>query len=118
MRIKSVNTLQPVSPALVGNRTNPVALIAVETVGLLEPISLEQLRINMAGTTDLRDIESVEVYYTGVNRTLSNDVPDANFPEEARFGRAQRPANGLSFRGDQELQEGVNYFWVSYKLKG
>lgn len=117
MRIKSVDTLQPVSPALVGNRTNPVALIAVETVGILEPISLEQLRINMVGTTDPDDVEHVEVYYTGTNRTLSNDVPDANFPEEARFGRTQRPGNELTFRGDQELQEGVNYFWVSYKLK-
>ena len=117
MRIVSVDTQQPVSPALVGNRTSAIALIAVETVGLLEPISLEQLRINMAGTTSPSDIESVEIYYTGVNRTLSNDVPDANFPEDARFGRAQRPADGLTFRGDQELQEGINYFWVSYKLK-
>lgn len=117
MRIVSIDTLQPVSPALVGNRTNPVALIAVETVGILEPIALQQLHINTLGTTDLGDIEAIEVYYTGTNRTLSNDVPDANFPEEARFGRAQRPGNTLTFRGDQELQEGVNYFWVSYKLK-
>ncbi|XAL98876.1 exo-alpha-sialidase [Phycisphaeraceae bacterium D3-23] len=117
MRIKSVNTLQPVSPALVGNRTNPVALIAVETVGMLEPITLQQLRINTAGTTDLGDVEAVEIYYTGTHRTLSNDVPDANFPEEARFGRTQRPGAELTFRGEQVLQEGVNYFWVSYTLK-
>lgn len=117
MRIKSVDTLQPVYPALVGNRTNPVALVAVETVGLLEPISLQRLVINTAGTTDLGDVESVEVYYTGASQTLSNDVPDANFPEDNRFGRTQRPGAELTFRGDQELQEGVNYFWVSYKLK-
>ena len=116
MQIESIDTLRPVSPALVGNRTNPVALIEVKTQGSLNPISLEQIRINTIGTTSLGDIESVEVYYTGPNRKLSNNVPDANFPEEARLGDAKRPATKLTFTGKQTLQEGSNFFWVSYKL--
>ncbi len=117
MRIASVNTLQPVSPALIGNRTNPVALVEVKVVGSTEPITLEQIRISMTGTTDLREVEAVEVFYTGGDRGLSNNVPDDNFPEASRFGRRQRPVHELTFRGGQVLQEGANYFWVSYQLK-
>lgn len=117
MRVVSVNTLQPVSPVLVGNRTNPIALIAIETEGNLDPVTLKQLHINTAGTTDLGDIELVEIFFTGNNRILNKDVPDNNFPAEARFARQQRPDSTMTFSSEQELAEGINYFWVSYKLK-
>lgn len=116
MRVLSIDTLQPVSPALVGNRTSAVALVVVQTSGELEPVTLEQLQINTAGTTDLGDIDAVEVYYGGVNRSLSYDLPDENFPESARFGETQRPAKTLVFEGQQQLAEGANYFWVSYTI--
>ncbi|MGB1123994.1 MAG: exo-alpha-sialidase [Phycisphaeraceae bacterium] len=117
MKIESVQTFQPVVPALVGNRTNPVALIEVKTQGALKPIALEALQINTAGTTNLLDIESVEVFYAGGNRTIRGDLPEANFPDDVRFGKAQQPSATMTFRGEQTLQEGANYFWVSYKLK-
>lgn len=117
MQVESVQTLQPVSPALIRNRTNPVALIAVKTQGALKPISIRQIQVNTIGTTSLSDIEHVEIYYTGSDRELSNNVPDANFPEAARLGKAQPPRTKLTFSGEQVLQEGMNYFWVSYKLK-
>ncbi|MFN3166210.1 MAG: exo-alpha-sialidase [Phycisphaeraceae bacterium] len=117
MRVESVDTSQPVSPALVGNRTNPVALVVVNTVGTLEPTGLTSLRINTRGTTNLSDVESIEVYYTADNRRLSNNVPDANFPEDQRFGQPMKPAEHLTFRGEQKLLEGANHFWVSFKLK-
>ncbi|MFI4861634.1 MAG: exo-alpha-sialidase [Phycisphaerales bacterium JB063] len=117
MRIKSIDTTQLVSPALVGNRTNPIALIVIETEGAMDPVTLEQVHINTAGTTDLDDIEGVEVYYTGTNRQLDKDFPDRSFPIEARFGRAQRPGAELTFRDELQLAEGVNYLWVSYTLK-
>lgn len=117
MSIVSVDTLQPASPALVGNRTSAVALVVVETRGELDPVTLEQLQINTAGTTDLRDIEAVEVYYVGNNRALNNyDLPDDHFPAYARFGKTQRPAETLVFEGKQRLAEGVNYFWVAYRI--
>lgn len=116
MRIESVQTLQPISPALIGNRTNPVALIEIKTQGSIKPIALEELRINTIGTTSLSNVESVEVYYTGPSRQISSNVPDANFPKEARLGDALRPATKLTFKGEQVLQEGANYFWVSFKL--
>ena len=117
MRVTAVDTLQPVSPALVGNRTNPIALIAIETQGSHNPVTLRQIQINTLGTTNRDDIESVEIYYTGSNRELHHDVPDNNFPPESCVGRAQRPAETITFSSDQELTEGTNYFWVSFKLK-
>jgi sialidase-1 len=117
MQIESITTEQPVYPALIGNRTNPIARVVIRTTGSLEPITVKTLRINTRGTTNLGDIEAVEVYYTGGQGTLSNDYPDANFPESAGFGSAQSPRETLRFRGRQTLIEGVNYFWVSYRLK-
>lgn len=117
MRMTSVTTFQPVSPALVGNRTNPVALIAVQTTGSLNPISMKGLRINTHGTTDLSDVQCIEIYYTGPKREISNSVPDDNFPEQSRFGEAMKAGNTVTFNGAQELSEGMNYFWVSFKLR-
>ena len=117
MRVESLEVSQPISPALIGNRSNPIALISIKTQGQLTPKTAKQIRINTSGTTDLSDIEWVEVYYTGANRELSNNVPDANFPEQSRFGKQMRPADVITFEGEQQLLEGDNYFWISYKLK-
>ncbi len=108
MKIQKVTTSQWVGPVLIRKAYNPVLAVKVEADGVLSPKRVTGLMIRPDGTTDINDIESVRIFYTG-----SKD----RFSLESEFGSAAKPAEQMSFRGDQALEEGVNYFWVSYTLK-
>jgi photosystem II stability/assembly factor-like uncharacterized protein len=82
--------------------------IEVETLGIVEPISLSSLSITMDGTTDISDINEVKIFYTGSN---------PNFESTTQFGTAISPSDGtITFNQNQELNTGVNYFWLTYDL--
>jgi photosystem II stability/assembly factor-like uncharacterized protein len=82
--------------------------IEVETVGIVEPISISSLSITMDGTTDISDVNEVKVFYTG---------PNPNFESNTQFGTATPPSDGaITFNQNQELNTGVNYFWLTYDL--
>ena len=100
MEIVSVTTEQPVTPALVGERENPVARVRIETAGSLEPFVVKELRVNLRGTTALDDVERVEILGKG----------------GARLGGAQSPAEELTFQGELTLQEGTNDLQISLSL--
>jgi sialidase-1 len=100
MEIVSVTTTQPVTPALVGEPRNPVALVRIETAGSADPLTVQELRVHLRGTTDLADIALVEV------------LDEAG----AALGPGQPPAEGLTFRGELGLVEGLNTLRVALTL--
>lgn len=100
MEIVSLTTEQPVTPCLVGNARNPVALIRIETRGGQSPLHVTRVRINLRGTTDLDEIESVSVLDE----------------KGAALGRPRRAAEELTFRGKLPLREGTNTLAISLKL--
>src|SRR5699024_10041134 len=62
---------------------------------------------NTKGTTDLGDINQIALFYTGTDSTFNTDQP---------FGQSQQAGGSLQFSGEQPLQPGTNFFWVSYTL--
>ncbi len=108
MSIESVAAAQWVGPALIRKETNPVLKIQVNTAGALDPMQVASVTIGTDGTTDLNDIELVRFFFTGGR---------GDFSPEQEFGSAQRPSSRITFSGQRTLTEGVNNFWVSYKLK-
>ena len=108
MKIQKVTTAQWVAPILIRKAHNPVLAVKVDTEGVLTPKSVTGLTIRPDGTTDKNDIESVRIFYTGTKDRFST---------ESEFGSVAEPAEQMTFSGNQILQEGTNYFWVSYTLK-
>jgi len=109
MKVTRVTTEQAQTPVLIRNEADPVLQVEVHVEGDLKPASVKAIRITTAGTTRLADIENVRIIYGGaggafdLSRTFGGDTA--------------KPAAEMTFKGEQELEPGVNMFWVAYKLK-
>ncbi len=108
MELLGVTTAQQIAPVLIRKDANPVLQVKVDVKGSLSPMEVSALTITTDGTTSLRDIDSVQLFYTGNS---------GGFSSKQEYASAQRPASKMIFRGSQKLTEGTNNFWVSYKLK-
>jgi len=98
MELVSCTTVQPILPVLVGNGPHPVASIELVTRGNLDPLALEEVVVDLAGTTRVEDFEQVALI-----------VGEGDAP----FGKAQRPKAGeLVFRGRRELAPGRNVLTI------
>ncbi|MGB0881711.1 MAG: BNR-repeat neuraminidase N-terminal domain-containing protein [Vicingaceae bacterium] len=84
--------------------------VEIVTNGALTPIDLTQLIVRTDGSSaPLADITNIDVYYTGSNSTFSISN---------HFGNAAPLATGnnIIINGTQTLEEGTNYFWITYDL--
>lgn len=94
-------------PVLVGKEANEVLKIRVINKHG-QPILVKKFTILTQGSTDLKDIESIRVYYSGKKEQFSTDL---------LFSESIFPAKKLALTGNQLVQKDTSYFWVSYKLK-
>lgn len=97
-------TLANISKASVNN---PMVRVKVTTEGgSLAAFSLTSMRIRSYGSTDFaNDVSTVKVYYTGAVTSFINPV---------LFGSTSSLDNPIN--GNQSLQEGENYFWITYDV--
>jgi hypothetical protein len=79
----------------------------VTTQGGGNPPALTELRVELAGTTDLTDLLGVKVYYTGAS---------PRFDTATLFGTVAPGTGVLTVSGQQPLAEGNNHFWVTADL--
>ena len=71
-------------------------------------IVVTSMNFNLDGTTNFRDISDVEVY---------SSYKEPNFKTGIKFGSSRKITSKLSIKGNQPLQVGDNYFWLSIALK-
>ncbi len=100
-----VAVVDPVHPVLIRNPQNVLLQVTVNAAAAGELTAME---FSTEGTTDLGDVEDLELFATGTK---------TEFAAETRFGAAEPPAKTLAFRGKQPLQAGANVFWLSCRLK-
>jgi len=108
MKVVTATVYQFQIPVLKGKVTNQVFQVKIETAGNKNPISLTELILNLSGTDIQNDIEDVSIFYT-------EDKPFLQ--EEKQFGMAEKPNQNITFTGNQQLNEGINYFFASVQLK-
>ncbi len=72
-----------------------------------------QFAISTAGTSSLKDIKSVQVFYTGSDSSHTALTGDTVL----LFGTAGNPHRNLVIKGRQVLQPGNHYYWISYTLQ-
>ena len=78
---------------------------------MVSPIGLTGLEINLAGTTDIKDVKSVHVLYAGSNAHPGSGELFAT--AKPTLNTANLP---LQFEGKTKLKSGDNYFWVCVEL--
>lgn len=108
MIVSGIETSQPVVPALIRKEVNPVTRFTIKADGSLNPKKLEAIEISLAGTDNLKDIESVSILAAG-----PKDTPGAG----ELIATTKQVSERLSFKAESLLKRGANHFWVAVKLK-
>lgn len=95
-----------------GTNNNQVIGIEVVTSGTTSPLSVDGFRFFTNGTTSYStDIQNAKVYYTGTSSTFSTTVQFGT-----TFATPPAPSSNMDITGSQTLQEGTNYFWLTYDV--
>jgi len=118
MKVVAATAEQPTLPALLGTEASPISRLKIDVSGNagVAPV-VKSISLSTTGTTNLADVESVELYFTG-NTAAVNARGNANaFTGATQFGSSQSVADELRFKGKRALIPGENYFWVAFKLK-
>lgn len=108
MVIESVTTVQPVIPALIRKKDNPILGLLVVTKGRGTARSVERLTLDLEGTSDLSAIKVVRVLASGGSAKAGSGE---------LFGEAQRSGEIWICEGKAELHDGENFFWLSVELR-
>ena len=118
---------QRVHPVLIRNDLNCLTHVVVKVEQ--QNVHGISLTFSLRGTDDLKDIESLRLFYSGnqLPGELDRILSGVNFSGDRHvllteiagspFGALLQPADELIFHGDQLLQQGVNVFWLSCKLR-
>jgi len=99
----------------VENRKSEVQIIKLRlsTQGSKNALQLNQLTLDLSGTTTLADISKVHIYYLG-------NTPDSKHKTEL-FGQGISPAKSMAFTAAtgmaQTLTPGLNYIEITFDLK-
>jgi len=108
MKVVSASVHQFQTPVLKGKETNPVIQIKIETEGNITPVTLREISLKLSGTDIQNDIQKVEIMYSEERTFLQEGI---------RFGIPEKPQEQITFAGNQKLYKGINFFWVSIRLK-
>lgn len=98
-------------PVLKGKADNPVLRIKITNHKAGQKLS--GLSLGTKGVSDLSDIKAARLYY------YANDSMPGNIEASTKaklVSTVNRVKGIIEFEGDQELQQGDNYFWLSYEL--
>lgn len=101
---------QRVYPVLKFKEFNNVLQICITVNDTTKRTILKELTINTSGTTDPDDIESVTLFYNGTRQGDLNET-------RLIFSESNIIAPVIRLKGNMELVNRKNYFWVSYKLR-
>ncbi|MCS6990603.1 MAG: GEVED domain-containing protein [Chitinophagales bacterium] len=107
MTFISSTCVQPnTSPVTLGETNADIMRIEIITQGSLNPLSVTSFTLNDNGCTDFfGDVTQVKIYYTGSSSA---------FAPVNLFGSATSLNSPIT--GNQQLQGGVNYFWVAFDV--
>jgi len=87
-----------------GELNERLIALNVLTDGFENPQELTFISFTLNGTSDLKDIINLKVYFTAANPRLTTSK---------LFGTARVIAGTIQISGSQLLNEGSNYFWIT-----
>ncbi|MDB4759458.1 exo-alpha-sialidase [Akkermansiaceae bacterium] len=107
MVVEKITTMQPVVPALIRKKDNPVLGLQVVAKGRGAPKKVTAVKVDLEGTTDPKAVKVVRLLSSGGSM---------NAREGKVFGEGKRSGKEWVFQGEAALFPGENYFWVSVEL--
>ncbi len=107
MQVVSTSLTQTQLPTGKGNANQRIIAVQVKTEGTQNPLTLSQINFNMNGTTNINDVSSIKIYYTGAN---------SRFDTSNLFATVTPASGTLTANGSQSLTMGDNYFFISYDV--
>jgi len=90
-----------------GNTNEPLLIFNVKTNNTLNPLKLQSVKIESAGTSVQGNIKKAKVYYLGKT---------GNFSTTKLVGETNSLSGEFAIAGEQELAEGNNYFALTYDI--
>ena len=126
VEVAQATASQRVHPVLIRQDHNALAQVVVG-VGQ-DGIEVTSFRFSLSGTDDLKDIESLQLFYAGSRRMPDFDSLRSGIRFSGDrdgllaefmgnpFGTLAEPAAELTFLGDQALGQGTHVFWLSARL--
>lgn len=111
MMVKTVTAIQPVIPALIRKKVNPVVGVKIVTEGRLNPNEITGIEVDLAGTGLVEDVKFVQIVSTGTSPKPGGGVAFS----EARPSPASTD-KPFAFSGKMKLTGGDNYLWVCVEL--
>ncbi|MHB9054947.1 MAG: exo-alpha-sialidase [Paludibacteraceae bacterium] len=96
-----------------GNDNEDILKLSLNTVGS-DAANIQNLVMNMSGTTDINDIESIKIYTSKNVNKFDSRNPDAT---AALLGTAAPAAGSITVNTNGQLVSGTNYIWVTCKVK-
>ncbi|WP_299664901.1 sialidase family protein [uncultured Polaribacter sp.] len=97
-------------PVLKMKEFNHILRLNIKKTDTLSKTVLKAIVINTKGTTNLKDIENISLYYHPSGAELLND-------RKILFACTTKIDAQVKLEGSMELTSDNNYFWISYKLK-
>lgn len=107
MVYKGSNVISTTIPVGRGEPDERVISVNVVTEGSSNPLKMTAIKLNLAGTTNLADLDSLKIYYTAGNPRLST---------AHLFGSSSVMSGTMTVNGSQVLNEGSNHFWITADL--
>jgi hypothetical protein len=107
LTISSGYTIQKEGYLLPGDQGKPIITIKINVEGTEGTLYGNGFWITTNGTTNLDDIDSISIYYTGASTVFTTDV---------QFGASVPPEGTVLISGSQPLSTGTNNFWVAYDV--
>jgi len=101
---QSVEIIQKQIPVLTLSQGNPVMLIKIDAEK--NDAIIKAVNIDLTGTSDLKDLENVRVFF------YEEDLKDS-----IQYGKTLLPSQHLRFKGNLSLPSGKGSFRVFVKLK-
>jgi len=101
---QSVEIIQTQIPVLTLKEGNQAFLLRINAGKINAEV--KEINIDLTGTSDLKDLENIKVFYHG-----------ENLQDSIQFGKTLSPSQQLSFKGKSSLTSGYGYFSVIVKLK-
>lgn len=99
-----ISTSQKVVPVLKERENNPVLRIKLDAETNIE---VKAFQISTKGTTNLDDIDKVQLYFT---------EKDSVFNANAQLDETENIHRNVDLKVNRKLSKGTNYFWISYKV--
>jgi sialidase-1 len=122
----SLNQMQV--PVLKFKENNPVLQIKMVVSEDKRSHRVTSISVSTEGTDDLTDIKTVRLFYLGKDSLLmryekdiehAGNIVDPLYDDEVKlveFGVDEMPSAFITFEGEQVLEQGDNFFLLSYEL--